>query len=83
MDLYNCESRREKELKDTDLNIIDNHKLIKLTNEIHKEFKEGILGDEIIVIDALYQIAQEALERLCIQKTLETKFISIGIDKNG
>ncbi len=83
MELYNCESEREIELKETELTTLDDYELVKLTNEIHKEFREGVLEDETIVTDALYQIAHEALERLCIQKTLETKFISIGIDKNG
>jgi hypothetical protein len=35
--------------------------------------------------DELRQAVEEleALERLCIQKALETKFINIGLDKNA
>lgn len=83
MELYNCESEREIELKETELTTLDDYELEKLANEIHEEFRDCELEDEIIVTDALYQIAQEALERLCIQKALETKFINIGLDKNG
>ena len=79
MELYNCESEREIELKETELTTLDDYELVKLTNEIHKEFREGVLEDETIVTDALYQIAHEALERLCIQKTLQKTKYNIGL----
>jgi len=83
MELYNCESEREIELKETELTTLDDYELEKLANEIHEEFRDCELEDEIIVTDALYQIAQEALERLCIQKVLKTKFINIGLNIDG
>lgn len=83
MELYNCESKREKELKETELTTLDDYKLEKLMNEIHEEFRLGGLRDEIIVIDALHQIAHEILRRLYLEKTLKNRMIDIGLGKNG
>ncbi len=83
MELYNCESPREKELKETELTGLTDCELEKLADEIYEEFEDCELEDETIVINALHQIAQEALERLCIQKALKTKFINIGLNIDG
>jgi len=68
MELYNCESEKEIKLKETDLEMLDDLELEKLADEIQEEFENCELEDETIVINALHQIAHEALERLYIQK---------------
>ncbi|HZK02180.1 MAG TPA: hypothetical protein VFC96_04875 [Anaerovoracaceae bacterium] len=83
MKLYNCESPKETKLKETELLCLDDLDLEKLANEIFEEFREGELEDETIVVDALYQIIQEVLERLALQKLLKTRFINIGLDNIG
>lgn len=78
MELYNCESEREKELKEIELVALNDLDLEFLANEIFEEFKEDELEDETIVVDAMHQITHEALRRLAAEKAF-----SLGMIKNG
>ncbi len=83
MELYNCETEKEKELKEIELTGLDDYELEKLANDVYEEFREGTLKDEIIVTDALYQIVHEALKRLAIKKAVLNRVIDIGLDKDA
>lgn len=83
MDLYNCESPREKELKEIELVALDDYELEKLADEIQEEFENCELEDEIIVVNALSQIAHEALRRLAAEKAAKNRMIDIGLDIDG
>lgn len=83
MDLYNCKTEREKELKEIELTGLDDYELERLADEIYEEFREGTLEDEVIVTDALYQIIQEALKRLATKKAVLNRVIDIGLDKDA
>ncbi len=78
MDLYNCESPREKELKEIELVALDDYELEKLADEIQEEFENCELEDEIIVVNALSQIIQEALRRLAAEKAFSLRMIKDG-----
>lgn len=83
MDLYNCETEKEKKLKEIELTGLDDYELERLADEIYEEFREGTFEDEVIVTDALYQIAHEGLERLATKKAVLNRVIDIGLDKNA
>ncbi len=83
MELYNCKTERERELKEIELTGLDDYEIEKLADEIYEEFRKGILEDEVIVTDALYQIIQAALKRLAIKKAVLNRVIDIGLDKNA
>lgn len=83
MDLYNCETEREKELKEIELTGLDDYELEKLADEIYEEFREGALEDEVIVTDALYKIVHEVLRRLATKKAVLNRVIDIGLDIDG
>ena len=78
MELYNCESEREIELKETELTTLDDYELEKLADEIQEEFENCELEDEIIVVNALSQIIQEALRRLAAEKAFSLRMIKDG-----
>ncbi len=83
MELYNCETEREKELKEIELTGLDDYEIEKLADEIYEEFRKGILEDEVIVTDALYQIIQAVLKRLATKKAVLNRVIDIGLDIDG
>lgn len=56
MDLYNCETRRELELREIDLQSLTDIELMELGVDLKIEFGKGVLKDEHLVIDALVQI---------------------------
>lgn len=64
MKLYNCYSKEEKELKEVILWTLTVEELLALSEKIRMLFGDDILGDEIIVVDALHQINLELGRRL-------------------
>lgn len=83
MELYNCETEREKELKEIELTGLDDYEIERLADEIYEEFREDIFMDEFIVVDVLYQIIEEILKRLAAEKTIKNKIIDIGLNIDG
>ena len=64
MDLYNCESKMEMMLKKINLELLLDNELIELADNIRNKFREDVLQDECIVVDALHQIVEEQAERI-------------------
>ncbi|HZX21295.1 MAG TPA: hypothetical protein VFF25_02775 [Clostridia bacterium] len=64
MKLYNCESKVEMMLKKINLELLLDNELIELADNIRNKFREDVLQDECIVVDALHQIVEEQARRL-------------------
>lgn len=63
MQLYNCYSKMEKELKGIELQGLSTQELINLARDIKEMFDDCKLEDENIITSALLQIAEELFER--------------------
>lgn len=64
MELHNCYSKEEKQLKEIELTGLSTNELLDLTQDIKIKFDDAILEDEIIVVNALLKITKELGERL-------------------
>ncbi len=64
MKLYNCYSKKERELKEVELETLSSKELIELANNVRHDFKDAVLEDENIVVDALHEIVGELGQRL-------------------
>lgn len=64
MELYNCESKEELELKETELQALTIDELHELAEGIYVRFQGLVLKDENIVVSAIRQINLELLKRL-------------------
>ena len=64
MKLYNCYSKKERELKEVELETLSSKELIELANNVRNDFKDAVLEDENIVVDALHEIVGELGQRL-------------------
>lgn len=64
MKLYNCYSKKEIELKEVELETLSPKELIELANNVRNDFKDAVLEDENIVVDALHTIVGELGQRL-------------------
>lgn len=71
MELYDCESKREIELRDTELEQILTNDLISLAESIEDDYLNCVLENEIIVVNALTQIAGELGNRCRRKEHLE------------
>ena len=63
MKLYNCCSAEEEKLKKTNLEVLMPHKLVELADDIRKKYRDDVLEDHSIVVDALHQIVEEQARR--------------------
>lgn len=59
MKLYGCETNLELKLKEIILEGLTDAELLKLASDIKFKFREDVLQDENIVVDALLQIIEE------------------------
>lgn len=66
MELFNCYTKAEKELKEIELSTLSVQELIDLADSIKIDFDNQVLEDEIIVTSALHQIIKELGRRGCI-----------------
>lgn len=66
MELHNCYSKEEKELKEIELTGLTTDEMLDLAHIIKAKFNNCILEDESIVVNAVLQIAEELGERLSI-----------------
>ena len=64
MQLYNCATDLELELKSLDLKELSINALKILMINIKTDFMSGVLENEIIVVDALSEIALEFARRI-------------------
>lgn len=77
MELYNCYSKFEKQLKEIELEGLEAHELRNLSSNILKSFYDDRLEDEIIVTSALNQIVQELFKRLETAEEFKEKYFDI------
>lgn len=63
MKLYNCETPLELKLQSKDITKLSIDQLKELVKDTHNDFHNVILENEIIVVDALAEIALELATR--------------------
>ncbi|HZK57536.1 MAG TPA: hypothetical protein VFD17_04410 [Clostridia bacterium] len=64
MKLHNCYSEKEKKLKETNLVAMMDHEIVELADGIRKDYRDGVLQDPCVVVDALHQIVEEQANRI-------------------
>lgn len=64
MELYNCETKEELELKEIELQALTVDELHDLAEGVYVKFQDAVLEDENIVVSAIREINLELLERL-------------------
>ncbi len=66
MNLHNCYSKEELELKEIELQGLSTDEILDLAENIKMKFDDCLLEDESIVVNALLGITKELSKRLLI-----------------